>query len=124
MHGANLKTQLKHELSRVLEENTRSHDYLGAMGDGAYLLVLPHTSGENGDLVAQRIRTSFGALGLVADGKPLPLTMSLGLATCEDRETMFFDTLVSQAEVALEWAMREGGDRVVLFEREKFVGRD
>ncbi len=122
VHGAELRMIVKRELGRVVDEKTRGHDHLGAMSDGTYLLLLPHTEASNAQIVAERIRTAFSAQELEVGGTLMPLTISLGVASCEDRDTMFFDTMVSQAEVALEWAARDGGDCSVVFRREKFVG--
>jgi diguanylate cyclase (GGDEF)-like protein len=121
-HGAEVRQTLKRNLARIIDEKTRGHDYLGAISDGHHLLVLPHTDAAQALVVADRVRRNFAELEVRVDGHPLHVTLSLGLATCEDRETMFFDTLVSQAEVALTWAMREGGNRAVAFRRDRFVG--
>ncbi|MCA8943834.1 MAG: GGDEF domain-containing protein [Planctomycetes bacterium] len=121
VHGAEFRVEIRRQLAAIVEEKTRGHDHLGTISDGAYLLVMPHTGAESGQLVAERIRSAFSDVQMVADGKSLVLSLSLGVAACEDRDTMFFDTLVSQAEVALDWAVREGGDRTVLFRRDKFI---
>lgn len=123
VHGAEIKAELRRRVSAVVDEKTRGHDSLGAMSDGSYLLVLPHTDADEARLVADRILGGFAGAELTVSGKALPLTASVGIAASADRDTMFFDTLVSQAEVALEWAEREGGGHAVVFEREKFVGR-
>lgn len=121
VHGAEFRVEVRRQLAAIVEEKTRGHDHLGTLAEGAYLLVMPHTDAEAGQLVAERIRAAFGELEITAGGKSYSLTLSLGVAACEDRETMFFDTLVSQAEVALDWANREGGDRTIQFRRDRFI---
>ena len=58
------------------------------------------------------------------DGRPLALTVSIGITASGDQQAMFFDTLVGQAESALEWAMRGGGDRVMSFGETQLLGGD
>ena len=69
------------------------------------------------DRIAQRFRTE----GFEVEGRAVVLTASLGVAACADQETLFFDTLVSQAEIALEQAAGRGEGTAQLFRRERFV---
>jgi diguanylate cyclase (GGDEF)-like protein len=121
IHGAELRDTVQRQLGRLLLAKTRGHDHVGSIGEDRYVLVLPHTAASEAMVVAERIRSAFGELAVEASGSPLPLTLSLGVAACVDGEALFFDTLVSQAEVALEWAMRDGGDQCVQFDRERFA---
>ena len=121
VHGTPLREGVRRELCRLVREKTRSSDYLGTFGDSGYLVVLPHTDAERAESVGVRILEGFGALAVEAEGTPLHLCLSLGVAASEDRETLFFDTLVSQAEVALQWAMDAGGDRVMVFDKSRFL---
>jgi len=49
------------------------------------------------------------------------VTLSIGI-TAASEQTMFFDTLMSQAETALEWAMNNGGNRVTSFGETQLLG--
>ncbi len=121
IHGVELKEVVRRELGALVAEQTRGHDHVGLISDESYLLVLPHTDGEQANAVADRILASFRRLEVESQGGLLPLNLSMGISSCEDQETLFFDTMVSQAEVALEWAMQDGGGRAVQFRRERFV---
>ena len=122
--GAEVREVTKRSLGSLVAEKTRDHDQLGVVEDDGYLVVLPHTELANACVVADRIREGFGRLSIqVGEGAVRP-TLSLGVAACEDQETLFFDTLLSQAELALEWAMDAGGDRVEVFRRDRYVGID
>ncbi len=64
----------------------------------------------------------INALEVKVDQTRVALSLSVGIASCEERETLFFDTLMSQAEMAMEWASKEGGGRVVVFDKDRFLG--
>jgi diguanylate cyclase (GGDEF)-like protein len=116
-----LREEVRQQLARLVAEKTRDHDHLGAIDDEGFLLVLSHTGLDAARLVAERIRQSFAALEIEGGAAGLRLSLSLGIASCEDRETLFFDTLLAQSELALEWAAEAGGDRVELFRKDRFV---
>ncbi len=121
-HGAELKATIRRELANLVSEKTRGHDHVGLIGDDAHMLVLPHTDGAGAQVVADRICESFRSIDVVVGGVTVPMGLSLGVTACVDKSVQFFDTFVAQAEVALEWAMADGGDQAVLFDRGRFVG--
>jgi diguanylate cyclase (GGDEF)-like protein len=115
LHGAELRQVLRTEIAKLVRERTRGSDLLGTTNDDRYLLLLPHTDAAQSRVVAERLRSLFSTLEIAVDGRPLALTLSVGLTACEDQTTLFFDSLLAQAEAALEHAMRQGGNQVVSF---------
>lgn len=113
LHGAELRTAVRQALGQLVREKTRGADLLGAINDDRYLLVLPHTNLEQTRIVAERLHGLFGGLSIRVGGRELALSLSVGISACQDQQTMFFDTLMAQAEAALEHAARQGGNRVV-----------
>ena len=69
--------------------------------------------------MAQRIRRDFGELEVKSKGSVLDLSLSLGVVSCADKDTLFFDTLLSRAESAMVWAQQAGGDRVEVFRADR-----
>ncbi len=124
IHGPVVRDAIKTVLGRVVAEKTRDHDHVGLLSEDRYLLVLPHAGPREAALVGERIRGAFADADVSVAGQPIAPTLSLGVAACEDRETLFFDTLVSQAEIALDDVSRVGGDAVRTFVRERFVQPD
>jgi diguanylate cyclase (GGDEF)-like protein len=117
VHGGVLRDSVRRALGSLVADKVRGTDHLGLVSDDRYLLVLPHTSGEAARIVAERIRTAFDQLEIEAGGHPVRLSLSLGVAACEDQKTLFFDTLLAQAEHALERASAGGGGQVVVFQK-------
>lgn len=115
LHGAELKTKVRQALARMVREKTRGADLLGAMSDDRYLLVLPHTDAQQTRVVAERLAEVFRDLEVAVDGRELALTLSFGITATEDQQSLFFDTMVAQAEAALEWALQHGGQQIVSF---------
>ncbi len=115
LHGAELRAAVRQALGQLVREKTRGADLLGAINDDRYLLVLPHTDLDQTRIVAQRLQSLFGGLSIRVGGRELALSLSVGFSACVDQQTMFFDTLMGQAEAALEFAARQGGDRALSF---------
>jgi diguanylate cyclase (GGDEF)-like protein len=115
LHGAALRQAVRGAVATLVREKTRGSDLLGATNDDRYLLVLPHTNREQTRIVADRLHQLFNTVEVEVDGRPLALTLSVGVSACDEQKTMFFDTLLAQAETALEFAGASGGDRVASF---------
>lgn len=115
LHGSNLRQSVKHAVAMMVREKTRGSDLLGTTNDDRYLLVMPHTDLDQTRIVADRLHQAFLEVNVTIDGKPLSLTASVGLTSCDDQGTLFFDSLLSQAEAALEYATNGGGDQVTSF---------
>ncbi len=121
LHGSELKGVVRRELAALVSDKTRGHDYVGLIADETHMLVLPHTDAAGARVVASRICESFRRLEVQIAGVRLPMSLSLGITACADKSTLFFDTFVAQAEVALDWAIADGGDQVVVFDRVRFT---
>lgn len=122
VHGRELRTVAQREVERIVRENTRGADHLGMFGEDRFLLMLPHTDSDEALVVAERIRSAVLPLELVVHGQVVRLTLSAGIAATGEDETMFFDTLLSQVEMALEWASDNGGNAAMRFDRQRFLG--
>lgn len=119
LHGARLRDVVRRELSRLVSTKTRGADHLGLVSDDRYLLVLPHADEEAAIRVGERIWEAFGMLEVDVAGTILSVNVSVGIASSDDQQTMFFDTILSQAEAALGWAVDAGGNQTVVFRPER-----
>lgn len=122
LYGVDLRLNLREALSRLVREKTRGADMLGIVNEDRYLLVLPHTNIEQTRVVAERLHTMFREYELVADGRLLDLTLSIGVTATGESQAMFFDTLVGQAEAALDFALQRGGNRIASFGETQLLG--
>ncbi|MCA8973671.1 MAG: GGDEF domain-containing protein [Planctomycetes bacterium] len=122
LYGAGLRQAVRTAIAGLVRERTRDPDLLGVSSDDRYLVILPHTDIEQARVVADRLRSAFAGLSIEVDGRELDLSISLGISASADGETMFFDTLVAQAEAALDYATQQGGNVVVSFGEARLRG--
>ncbi len=115
LYGLPLREVVRQSLATLVRQKTRGSDMLGLANEDRYLLMLPHTELDQARIVADRLHALFGELQIAVDGRQLALTLSVGIAAVGEQQTMFFDSLLAQAEAALEFAMDAGGDRVCSF---------
>ena len=115
LHGASLRTAVRQAVASLVREKTRGSDLLGATADDRYLLVLPHTDQHQTRVVAERLHQLFGEVDVAVDGRSLALSLSVGFTACDDQKTLFFDSLLAQAEAALTFAAQSGGDQVISY---------
>ncbi len=86
----------------------RRADLFGRWGGEEFLVLCPHTSQAQVAVLAERIRNAIALHRFEAIGD---LTVSIGLATCESKETTAAQ-LVSNADKALYAAKEAGRNRV------------
>ena len=99
------------EFALLLQETVRDVDLAGRWGGEEFLLILPGTNLAGGAQVAERIRAALaGRIVLSADGTPIPLTASFGVAATPPATTAA--ELFSAADAALYEAKRNGKNRV------------
>jgi diguanylate cyclase (GGDEF)-like protein/PAS domain S-box-containing protein len=99
-------------IARTAREILRSIDVLGRLGGEEFAAVLPETGLEAALLVAERLREAVAGMGLACEGRPLAVTMSLGVAQVLSTEESL-DGLLKRADEALYEAKQTGRNRVV-----------
>lgn len=102
-------------LGRLLLASMRNEDIAARYGGEEFVLVLRGVSGASVKHVAERIRADVEALQVVHEGRPIPFTVSVGVAT-HTSERVFEDTaaLLAVADNALYKAKEAGRNVVVI----------
>jgi two-component system cell cycle response regulator len=113
VHGYEFRESVLEDVIELLQEETRTCDYLGRLMDDRLMAILPHTTAEGAQSGARRILAAAHELSFQPKGQPIQVTLSIGISHYEDDNTLFFDSLVEAAEGALSEATRGGGDRFV-----------
>jgi diguanylate cyclase (GGDEF)-like protein len=99
------------EFAQLLNETVRDVDLAGRWGGEEFLVILPGTHLDGGAQVAERIRLALaGRIVLSADGSPIPVTASFGVAATPPASTAA--ELFSAADAALYQAKGNGKNRV------------
>ena len=86
---------------------------MGRLGE-RFVIVLPHTDAKGAQLLAQRLHDRIAELDVLVDDRPLRISASIGVATQDGDESIFFDTVLKRAESALGEVVSRGGDSVAL----------
>lgn len=90
----------------------RGSDIVGRYGGEEFAIVLPSTSIEVGERIAERLRSRVETSNIQTDGGRVNLTISLGLAG--GVRGLGIDTLIALADAALLSAKNEGRNRCIV----------
>ena len=99
-------------LTRRCAQELRQIDLLGRYGGDEFIVLLPETGIEKACLVAERLRTTIAALPFSANGNPLHITISVGVACMQDG-CKTLEGLMERADGALYQAKENGRNQVV-----------
>jgi diguanylate cyclase (GGDEF)-like protein len=113
LYGYEFRETVLEAVIELLQQETRTCDYLGRLMDDRLMAILPHTSAEGAQGAARRILGAARKLAFQPQGAPVRVSLSVGISHYEDDNTLFFDSLVEAAETALAEAQKSGGDRFV-----------
>ena len=113
-HGHDVGDKVLQELSTRLRDNTRSVDLCCRVGGEEFILVLPNTTTDVAQQIAERLRKAVAIKSFaVGSRQPLPVTISAGVSTLGGADDSL-DKLLKRADTALYQAKREGRNKVVL----------
>lgn len=99
------------QITKAISGIIRRYDTLGRYGGEEFLLVMPGTDSAGAFVMADRARRAVQEQPYVADGRPIKLTVSGGIATSSEGITA--DALLLAADDALYRAKESGRNRVV-----------
>jgi diguanylate cyclase (GGDEF)-like protein len=106
LRGDDLLRAVGAQLTRVL----RSTDVRCRYGGDEFLIILPDTPLLGAQQVAESVRREMATLAMVLDGKTIPVTVSVGVATAGPGD-LVVTALIQRADDALYQAKRAGRDR-------------
>jgi two-component system cell cycle response regulator len=93
--------------------STRKSDIPCRFGGEEFAVILPDIGLEQAVVFGERLRRQVGAVSFEAEGIPLRVTLSLGIAQYDPARRMRPEDLVQAADERLYQAKRAGRDRVV-----------
>jgi len=93
-------------VAHAMGTHLRQEDQLGRLGGEEFLVLLPDTDADAAMAVAERMREEVAHAAM-----PVPVTVSIGIATWEDAETP--EAFLARADEALYAAKDAGRDRVL-----------
>jgi diguanylate cyclase (GGDEF)-like protein len=99
------------DIARRLTDATREVDVVARYGGEEFALILPKTTRNGAVVLADKVRETVAREPFIADGTPIPVTISAGVAAYPDHGTGVKD-LVAAADAALYRAKDGGRNRV------------
>jgi two-component system, cell cycle response regulator len=110
-HGHAAGDVVLREIAHRLRDRVRREDLVGRWGGEEFLLAFPETTLDGAATVAESLRAAVAGEPITAEGVPIAMTVSIGVA---DWAGDALDELVRRADTALYAAKAAGRDRVVL----------
>jgi two-component system, cell cycle response regulator len=101
-------------VAQIIGSSIREVDTCARYGGDEFVVLLPHTQGENATVVAERIRGSLARARASWQGAACNLSLSVGIASSEDASLANPDELLEAADRALYDAKQQGRDRAVV----------
>ena len=99
------------ELTRMMCQISREQDVVARTGGEEFLLILPNTSSDTAQIIAERLRTSVAAMHLETIGS---IQVSIGIATLSASNSSS-DEVLNQADEALYQAKNLGRNRCEVY---------
>jgi diguanylate cyclase (GGDEF)-like protein len=100
-HGHDRGDDLLKYVARVLMEVSRNTDVVARYAGDEFVMILPETDRRSAERLMERIRHHFERNPLIAMGVTIPVSISYGIATADDRNIDGPQALIKQADEAL-----------------------
>lgn len=107
--------QVLKTFANILKESCRGQDMVARFGGEEFAIILSQTKTATAHAIAQRIRNRLEKTIFTFDERQHRMTVSIGLATCQEVNTIFTSNLVKQADRALYQAKKTGKNKVCVF---------
>lgn len=117
-HGHAAGDAVLQQVGRCLRAAARKEDTVCRWGGEEFLLISPNVTLSQGIQAAERLRKNIVSLSITVDGKQIPITVSLGLASCENALGSQ-EQLLADADKALYGAKMGGRNRLAVFKQGK-----
>ncbi|CAN5906489.1 hypothetical protein BH11PSE8_BH11PSE8_33580 [soil metagenome] len=111
LHGHATGDAVLRHLAAGMSATFRAIDVVARLGGEEFVVLLPGTSVEGAEAVAQRLCEGLAAQAVEVGGVPIRCTVSAGVATMEDG-VAGVDELIQRADAAMYAAKANGRNRV------------
>jgi len=98
--------------ANICRQEIRESDILGRLGGEEFGLMLPETTIQHAEVLAERIRKAAAAIEITLDDQTIGITVSIGLAELSTDDASL-DAVMRRADLAMYQAKARGRNRVV-----------
>ncbi|BDV41857.1 diguanylate cyclase response regulator [Geotalea uraniireducens] len=113
-HGHQAGDAVLCAIARRMLSLVRTYDFVGRYGGEEFLIILPDCDAKQGAILAERLRAHIDSEGFASPEGPIPVTISLGVASSDTASWADPDTMVGAADKALYRAKQGGRNRVAI----------
>jgi diguanylate cyclase (GGDEF)-like protein len=113
-HGHAVGDELLLAFVRTCRGKLREGDLLGRLGGDEFAVLLPETTIDHAESIAQRVRAAFQQVTVRAGGDGVQPSVSVGVAAVGGAARVTLEDLLKDADGALYEAKRAGRNRVVV----------
>lgn len=96
-------------IAGAIRSGVRDYDLCGRWGGEEFMVIMPELTAAEGAVVVERMRQAIAAIELEADGEPVRISASFGIA--ERRTGERISDTINRADTALFDAKRNGRNR-------------
>ncbi len=114
IYGYKIRDQIEERVVSIVHQLSRSSDFLGKVGE-RMVVILPHSDAEGVRVLMTRVQERLRDFAFEVDGRPVQVSLSVGIATYQRQNTLFFDAVLKNAESALESVVQRGGNAAAVF---------
>jgi diguanylate cyclase (GGDEF)-like protein len=113
-HGHAVGDELLLAFVRTCRDRLREGDIIGRLGGDEFAVLLPETSLEHAQSIAERLRAAFERESVSVGGARLEPSVSVGIAVTGAADRVTLEDMLREADKALYEAKRAGRNRVVV----------
>jgi diguanylate cyclase (GGDEF)-like protein len=114
-HGHQAGDYVLSELSNLMAGSLRVEDVFARYGGEEFGVICRGADSAQGQIVGERMRRAVEGMPFLYEGKRIPVTISLGLATLPDPSIKDANQLISAADTALYKSKNGGRNRVSVY---------
>lgn len=101
-------------LANIIKLRIRKQDSLARWGGDEFILLLPETTVNGAQILAESIQTEIQKSSLVFKGTPLCITLTIGITSFDGSKTL--DQCISHADTAIVQGKNSGRNQIVVME--------
>jgi len=112
-HGHNCGDEILKRVGAAIYKAARSNDVVARYGGEEFVVLLPHTTHQGAITMAERLRANVQFNSFYWQAMKIPVTISLGVNTTDDKAGITPEVFIEQSDLALYKAKKTGRNKVV-----------
>ena len=96
-------------IANAIRDGVRDYDLCGRWGGEEFMIIMPEAAADDGAHVVERMRLAIAEIEMIADGEPVRISASFGIA--QRRRGEHISDTINRADAALFDAKRNGRNR-------------